>query len=128
MRFSLIPQAYAADELDAGGVNPTLCDPSQPNLDLGDCLRLSESRRVSEVFDKPSDLVNLFLNNIFVVAGVIIFGMILYAGFLFIQEGEKGKEQAKSIAETALVGFILMFAAYWVVQILQIVTGETLLF
>lgn len=113
---AVIPRAYAA------------CNTGGANINLGDCLQLNDSgESVSSVFAKPTDLINLIVSNLFVFAGVIFFLMIIFAGFKFIGDA-KGKEDAQKIVQTALIGFIIMFSAYWVVQIIKFVTGANILF
>lgn len=111
MSFSLIPRAYAACTAGEGGIN------------LGDCLTLKDGSKVSDTYQNPAVLINLVVRNLFVFAGLIVFLLILYAGFKFISGGAKGKDEAKTMMEAALVGFILMFSAYWIIQIIEIVTG-----
>ncbi len=114
MSLNFIPQAYAQ------------CDPTRPNVNLGDCIDLGNGQSLGEVYSTPSILVNTLVRNLFVFAGIILFFMIMFAGFKFISQGTKGKDEATSILTTAIIGFIIMFAAYWVIQILQILTGMSL--
>lgn len=93
------------------------------DLNLGDVLCLSNDKPVSEVYTDPAFLVNLIVTNLFTIAGVIIFLLIFYAGFKFISQGTKGKEEAKGIITTAIVGLVIMIAAYWVIQIVKVLTG-----
>lgn len=99
------------------------CDAGAPNINLGDCLELSSGVPVSSKYTTPAFLVNLIVKNIFVIGGVIIFILIFYAGFKFIQDTSKGKEEAQKILTAALIGAITMFSAYWIVQIIQVLTG-----
>lgn len=99
------------------------CDPGSEYVDLGNCLQLSDGVPVSAVYSTPAFLVNLIVRNLFVVGGVIIFFMIFYAGFKFIQDDKSAKEEARKIITTALVGGIVMFSAYWIVQIIGVLTG-----
>ena len=116
MKWQIVPKAYA-------------CNPGQEGVvDLSDCLRLSDSRPVSEVYTDPAFLVNLIVSNLFVLAGIVLFVMIIIAGFKFIQGGAKGLEEARKIMGQALVGFIIMFSAYWIVQIVALITGANILF
>lgn len=64
----------------------------------------------------------------FVLGGVILFFMIIFAGFQFLTQGEKGIEKAKTIITTALMGFGIMFAAYWILRIIKIITGADIVF
>lgn len=119
MIFKLVPTVYAQDPTG----DPSPCGAGQGGINLGDCLKLSDGTRVSEVYDSPAFLVNLIVENLFVVAGVIFFLLLVVAGFKFITGGQKGAEDAKGIIQTALIGFVIMFAAYWIIQIVVLLTG-----
>jgi hypothetical protein len=99
------------------------CDPGGAGINLGDCLQLGNGVPVSVVYDSPAFLVNLFVRNLFVIGGVIIFLMVFYAGFKFIQDDTKGKDEAKKILTASIIGIITMFSAYWILQIVQVLTG-----
>ena len=118
MLFGLIPAVYAQEV--------SQCGAGTGGIDLGNCLRLSDSTRVSSLYDNPAFLVNLLVSNLFVVAGVILFLFVILAGFKFLMGGQKGAEDAKNILQTALLGFIIMFAAYWIIQIVALLTGITI--
>jgi hypothetical protein len=119
----IIPQVYAVDDLGGGVEGSSDCLTSASGLNLGGCLEISPGQTIGETFSTPTDLINLVVRNLFVVAGVILFFMLLYSGFLFIQGGTKGKDQARTVMTTAVAGFLLMFSAYWVVQIIKVLTG-----
>lgn len=104
-----------------------VCDPGKGGVPLGSCLKLSNSQPVQDVYTNPAFLVNLLVDNLFVVAGLAIFFMTLLAGFFFITGGKKGLDQAKQILLAVLVGFGIMFGAYWIVQIVQSLTGADIL-
>jgi RsiW-degrading membrane proteinase PrsW (M82 family) len=101
------------------------CDLSQQNLNLADCYTagIGSGRTVQEMFSNPTQLINLGVNTIFAVSGLILLVLLMYAGYLYIYDTAKGKEQAKEILTTALKGFVLMFSAYWIVQIIIALTG-----
>jgi hypothetical protein len=111
----IVPKAFAQ--------TPAGCDPGASGLDLSKCYKLNETKTVADVYKDPAFLVNLIVRNIFLLAGIILFFMIMYAGFLFITGSVKGKDQASKIMESAILGFVIMFAAFWIVQIVKIVTG-----
>lgn len=103
------------------------CDPSKTGVDLSNCLQLNELKTVKEVYTSPSVIVNVLVKLGFIVAGIIVFFLMIFAGFQYITGGTKGAEQAKTMMETVLIGFIVMFAAFWIVQIIKVVTGADLL-
>ncbi len=92
-------------------------------INLGEELKLKTGQSVQDVYDTPSKIVNLIVSNLFVIAGIVIFIFIIGAGFSFLQESSQGKEEARNLATGAIIGFIVMFAAYWIVQIVAAVTG-----
>lgn len=98
-------------------------DTGTADINLGEFLKLSDGSNVKDVYSNPSVLVNVVVKNLFVIAGVLMFLWILYAGFKFIQAGAQGKEEARKTLTAAVVGFTIMIAAYWVVQIVQVLTG-----
>jgi hypothetical protein len=102
------------------------CNPSSGNLNLVDCLILNpdEGNTVAGVYDTPAVVVNVIVRNLFVLGGIVLFFMIILAGFKFAMSPQsKGKEDAKNIAQGAGIGFLIMFSAYWIIQILEILTG-----
>lgn len=113
MKFSsfLTPQVYAQ------------CVPGQDGLNLQDCLTLRDGSKVSQKYSSFSVLINLLVNNLMVIAGLMLFVFVISAGFSFIMGDSKGKEKASTVAKGALTGFVIMFSAYWLVQIIKQLTG-----
>lgn len=97
-------------------------------INLAEYLTLKSGKKVSEVYKTPADIVNLLVSNAFVIAGVLLFIFIIIAGFKFISGDSKGMQEAKTMMGGVLTGFIVMFAAYWIIQIIQILTGQQILF
>ena len=107
------------------------CDPSAANLNLADCYTTgmaAGSRPVSEVFTDPATLINILVSNLFLFSGLIFLALIVYSGYLYIYDTTKGKDQAKEILTNAMKGFILMFTAYWIVQLVVSITGVQSIF
>ncbi len=78
-----------------------------------------------------ADLVSLILSNAVAFAGVIMFffflgcglGVIIGAGRNDPQTAEKGKQTVTA----AVIGFIIIFVAYWIIQLVEGVTGVNIL-
>jgi hypothetical protein len=62
---------------------------------------------------------------IFIFAGVALFLMILTSGFTFLTSAGDAKklEQGRQRITFAVVGFIIIFAAFWLVQIFGAMFG-----
>ncbi|MBU0978693.1 MAG: hypothetical protein ABIJ03_04450 [Patescibacteria group bacterium] len=119
--FNLISQAQAQVASQGG------CNPGEGGLNLGDCLQLSDSTHVSSKYSSLSFLVNLVVRNVFVIAGIGLFIMFFVAGFQFIAKGKQGIEDAKQTATAAVLGFVIMFCAYWIVQLVKYITDTNIL-
>ena len=73
--------------------------------------------------DTLGGIVGNILPYLLTIAGLILFGMLVAGGFTMLagaadkESQEKGKQQITS----ALIGFIIIFLAYWIAQILQVI-------
>jgi len=95
-------------------------------IPLSDKLILKDGTPVKTVFNSTDDMVNLIVKVVFVGAGIVLFLMIVMAGFSMIGGDSKDKDKAKTTMTSAAIGFIVMFAAYWIMQIIQILTGTSM--
>jgi hypothetical protein len=73
------------------------------------------------------DLVSLFVKGSFVLAGIIILFFFILAGIGMIsgagQDDPKKMEQAKATMTSALIGFVVVFASYWIVKLIGSLVG-----
>ena len=76
-------------------------------------------------------LVSIFLNTAFVVAGVILLFFFIIGGIGMIgsagQNDPQKLEAAKKTVTSALIGFIIVFASYWIVKLIGSLTGVQIL-
>lgn len=97
-------------------------------FNLGDRLFFQGSTANQE-YASTSDLINNVLPNIYVAAGLIIFFMIVFGGFTIIANAgnaDKIKDGTKTIT-SAIMGLLVLFASYWIIQLIQVVTGVSIL-
>lgn len=73
----------------------------------------------------PADIINIILPFIFTIAGLILFVMFVFGGFtIFTSTGNEEKiNKGKSMLVNALIGFLVIFAAYWIIQLLEFSLG-----
>lgn len=98
-------------------------------IDIGD--KFFDAGNGIRTANSISTYVTFFLNASFVIAGVLLLfyfimggiGMISGAGNDSPQQLEKGKQAATS----ALIGFIVVFVSYWIVKLIEQLTGITIL-
>lgn len=74
-------------------------------------------------------LLNRTLVYIFPLAGLVLFLMLVWGGFEMLTgaASKKNLDAGKQRITTALIGFLLLFASYWIVQIVEYVTGVNIL-
>lgn len=76
-------------------------------------------------------VVTTFLNIAFVIAGVILLFFFIFGGIGIISsagsDNAQKLEQSKKTITSALIGFIVVFAAYWIVKLIGLITGVTII-
>ena len=82
-------------------------------------------------FKDVGSLVNVLLPNVMLIAGILIFIGIIAGGFMMIRSAGSGDahgaETAKNAMTGLIIGMLLIFGAYWIVQIIEFVTGVKIL-
>jgi amino acid transporter len=72
----------------------------------------------------PGAIVNRFLEYAFPAAGLILFVMIVWGGFEMMTSSVGSKKNAgKERIQAAVLGFLLLFASYWLAQLIQVIFG-----
>jgi len=94
-------------------------------LDISGILPGTEITKWSNV----GDIVSRLLIYIFPIAGILTFIYLLLGGFsLIFASGDPEKiKKAQGQITNAIIGFLIIFAAYWIVQVLEIILGVQLL-
>lgn len=78
-------------------------------------------------FQTIGALINVLLPNILLIAGVSLFIIIMVLGFRMVQSAgsgdAEGTAQGKRALTYAIGGFVLIFAAYLIIQAVEFITG-----
>lgn len=76
-------------------------------------------------FENLGAIVSKFLPYILGIAGLVLLLFLVMAGFQYLTSGgdPKATQSAQEKMTSAVVGFILLFTAYWLFQILGILMG-----
>lgn len=85
--------------------------------------------RAAAEFSSPGGIITRVLRFAFPIAGLILFVMLVWAGFEILSMASNGKsiQQGSQRATAAIIGFILLFASYFIMQIIEIVFSITIL-
>ena len=77
------------------------------------------------------NLVTVGLGIAFVVAGIVLLVSFIMAGFSLIsgagQNNPEKLEKGKQALTSTVIGFVVVFTAYWIVKLIQQITGVELL-
>jgi len=73
------------------------------------------------------DLISLILTSAITISGVVVLFLFLYGGFKIITSAgsndPKGAGEGQKSVTYAVIGFIIVFGAYWIIRIIEIVLG-----
>ena len=91
--------------------------------ELNDAIGLGQGTLNPQQTTTLGGIIGGFLPYLLTIAGLILFGMLVAGGFTMLagaadkEAQEKGKQQITS----ALIGFVIIFLAFWIAQILQVI-------
>ena len=96
-------------------------------VDIGEAFKLKENSSIGGIFSSAKGFrgfISALLPNVFVIAGLILVFLIVMGGLgLVLNAGNaEAQQKNKDLITNAVLGFVLVFAAYWIIQIIQAVT------
>lgn len=76
-----------------------------------------------------SDIINALIPYVFGIVGFLLILFLVWGGFDWMTSGgnQEKIQKAKAKISGALIGFLIIFASYWVIQILEIIFGLQIL-
>ncbi|MBI3290137.1 hypothetical protein HYZ78_01945 [Candidatus Microgenomates bacterium] len=91
--------------------------------------------KVKDVFKTPfadfGSLVSVVVSNLYVIAGIVILFLIIFGGFGIISGAGSGDQQktaqGKQALTSAIIGFLIIFTSYWIIQLIELITGLSIL-
>lgn len=101
-------------------------------FDMYDPLKIGNSGSANypkKDFSNPGKVISEALNYAFPLAGLILFVMIIWGGFEMLAGAAtaKSKDAGRQRVTAAVAGFFLLFAAYWITQIIEVIFGVKIL-
>jgi hypothetical protein len=76
-------------------------------------------------------LVTIILKNGLTIAGIILVALIIFGGVSYIyaagESDQKKLAAAQEMLTSALIGFLVVFASYFIIQIVTLITGIQIL-
>lgn len=76
-----------------------------------------------EEFTNIGSVFSALLPYLYYFAGLILFGAIIVSGFKFLTSaGDPEKTaEAKGCLTNAIIGFLVVFLSYWLIQIIEVI-------
>lgn len=102
-------------------------------IDIGDELWLKPGIGIgsSDTYKTTGGIISTVLRNVYILAGVLLFLLLIFGGLGIIMGAGSGDAkktaQGQQAVTQALIGFVLIFASYWIIQIIEIITGLKIL-
>lgn len=86
---------------------------------------------ISTNYPNIGSLVSIILKNGLTIAGMILLALIIFGGVTYIMSAGSGDQkkmaQAQETLTSALIGFLVIFASYFIIQIVTVITGIKIL-
>jgi hypothetical protein len=97
-------------------------------LTLRDTL-FQDHSAANSIADSPTTLFNSILPNVYVIASIILLLYLVAGGFMMITAASSAEQAQKGqqAVTNAIMGFLIIFGSYWIIQVIQIVTGVPIL-
>jgi branched-subunit amino acid transport protein AzlD len=80
-------------------------------------------------YESFSSFLSSLLPNVYIIAGVILLFLTIGSGFAIMNSTNdpQKKSQGSKALTAAIVGFLILFSSYWLIQIIQKITGIPIL-
>lgn len=89
------------------------------------------AKSLAGTFPNLGTLINLILKNSLVLAGVLLLVLLIFGGLTFIMgagdNDPKKAQQSQAMLTNVLIGFAIVFTAYFIIQIIERLTGLPIL-
>ncbi len=99
--------------------------------DIGDSFLKDASSNLKDPKTIGTNYVSAIITGAISVAGIILLFLLIGGGIAIISGAGKSDpktvEQGKKAATSALIGFIVVFSAYWIVKLVEQITGLSLI-
>ncbi|MBP7875381.1 hypothetical protein KA012_00100 [Candidatus Woesebacteria bacterium] len=83
----------------------------------------------ADQFSSPAGIINRALIFIYPLAGLILFVMIVWGGFEMVvgATNKKAMEKARQRITAAIIGFGILFASFWIIQLVEYIFNLAIL-
>ncbi len=101
------------------------------DIDIGSTFLDDASQNLKDPATIGTNYVSAIITGAISVAGIILLFLLIGGGVAIIsgagKSDPKSVESGKKAATSALIGFIVVFSAYWIVKLVEQITGLSLI-
>jgi hypothetical protein len=99
-------------------------------FDIGQAIKI-DGGSLAQTYPNTGTLITMIVKNGAIVAGIILLTLLIVGGLMFIigagSDDLKKVQNAQNIIVSALIGFAVIFLAFIIIQIIQVITGLNIL-
>lgn len=92
---------------------------------------LKPGKTISATFPTIGSFLSVILKNSLTLVGVILLVLLVFGGLTYIigagSDDSKKTAQGRAVVTSALLGFAVVLLAYFIVQIIEVITGINIL-
>lgn len=94
-------------------------------LDLRSVVQLPGGELLTPDTFTPGSIIGIIVQNAVIFAGVILLFLFVGGGFMVVSGGDNPEKMQKGqqVVVGSLIGFVVIVSAYWIVQIIEVLTG-----
>jgi hypothetical protein len=81
------------------------------------------------LIDSPQTLISSILPNIYIIAALMLLAYLVFGGFLIVTSAGSTEQsgKGKSAITNAVIGLGIIIGSYWLMQVIQVITGIDIL-
>lgn len=96
-------------------------------FEIGQEFQLKKDTPIQDVagYRSLGDFISMILPNIYIIASLILFILLVVGGFAIMTSGDdpQKKGQGSKAITSAIIGFIIIFTSYWLIKLIEFLTG-----
>lgn len=100
-------------------------------VDIGDAFKIGNEGigQPGSGYGSIGEFISTILPNVYVIAGLFLFILFIAGGFVIMSSGDNPEKKAKGskALTAAVIGFTIIFTSYWIIQIIEYITGVAIL-
>jgi len=99
-------------------------------INIDDAIQF-QNGTLKSTYPNLGTLIGIILKNSLTLAGILLLALLIIGGLMFIlsagSDDPKQAQNAQKILSSSLIGFIIVFLSYVIIQIIQVITGLNIL-